>query len=178
MRWTPTSPSITAISRIRTAISKCRWNLFLFHNHKQNICVFESAQMFLITGWKPRPFMLLFDCSDQCGGIAQLGARLTGSQKVRGSSPLISTIWFILLFFYSFWQSGIAALFLFVVVRKNSYFLPTALNRSFLFFRFRDIDLYCLCCLTDRRTQRYVTLLWCLTIDKIDCLIYQPLIVH
>lgn len=25
------------------------------------------------------------------GGVAQLGARLTGSQKVRGSSPLIST---------------------------------------------------------------------------------------
>ncbi len=25
------------------------------------------------------------------GGIAQLGARLTGSQKVRGSTPLIST---------------------------------------------------------------------------------------
>ncbi len=25
------------------------------------------------------------------GGMAQLGARLTGSQKVRGSNPLIST---------------------------------------------------------------------------------------
>lgn len=27
-----------------------------------------------------------------CGGVAQLGERLTGSQKVMGSSPTVSTI--------------------------------------------------------------------------------------
>ena len=28
-----------------------------------------------------------------CGGIAQLGECLTGSQEVRGSNPLVSTIY-------------------------------------------------------------------------------------
>ena len=32
-----------------------------------------------------------YDYHVEFGGIAQLGARLTGSQKVRGSNPLIST---------------------------------------------------------------------------------------
>ncbi len=27
-----------------------------------------------------------------CGGLAQLGARLTGSQEVTGSNPVLSTI--------------------------------------------------------------------------------------
>ena len=31
-------------------------------------------------------------CSERFGGLAQLGERLTGSQEVSGSIPLISTI--------------------------------------------------------------------------------------
>lgn len=36
------------------------------------------------------------------GGMAQLGARLTGSQKVRGSNPLISTKKDTMIFIVSF----------------------------------------------------------------------------
>ena len=46
----------------------------------------------------PRLFLLYYplfraqDRNERLGGIAQLGERLTGSQEVRGSIPLVSTI--------------------------------------------------------------------------------------
>lgn len=47
---------------------------------------FLSIYIFLLT-FHVNPCKLI-----STGGIAQLGARLTGSQEARGSSPLISTI--------------------------------------------------------------------------------------
>lgn len=58
---------------------------------------FKTAVKFCLESWQLQTICLLFNrypgliLKTIYGGMAQLGARLTGSQKVRGSIPLVST---------------------------------------------------------------------------------------